>query len=122
MWSKKFSNIINKIFPQRRSSELYGELSKINPEKFYLENVRSLLGISYDKAEAICNEAVQEGVFLQCFEILCPDGSVAKSVENLNDIPETVECWEDHNGDYEPAEYRTDRLARNPYYRFASLR
>ena len=111
----KFLRIIDSPQPRARP---YERLASLNPEKFYVETIRSLLDVPYEKAEAVIKEAVSEGIFVEGIEILCPDGAV-RSFTNVDDLPETVDCMEFENGSYEPVERRTADLARQAYYRLA---
>jgi hypothetical protein len=117
----RFLNIINSIFPPSLSPNLIENLSRLNPDKFYLENVRSVLNVPYNKAKSICEEAVKQGIVKECVEVLCPDGSVAKSAENELDLPKIVQCWEEIDGDYEEKEYETLSLEKQTYYRFTTV-
>ncbi len=117
MWLRKLFKTTDKsdINPPQ---EFFIELSKVNPKKFYVENVRSVLDITFDEASKICEEGVSAGAFVRGFEILCPDNTVAKAIDEGEDIPEIVECWEEIDGDLEPIEYESEKLNRRTYYRY----
>jgi hypothetical protein len=124
MWYEIFSKIIPdslkvKVPPSRPMSDVVRELSATDLNKIYVENVRSLLNTTTERAKQICDRAVEEGVFTVAYEIRCPDGSVALSVDDLTKVPEVVECTEFIDGDYESTEYPTKELIKQSYYRFA---
>ena len=73
-------------------------LSQLDPDKIYVENVRSVLGVSSKEAERICESAVRQGVFDRFIEVLCPDGVVAAQAASDAELPDTVMCWTDEGG------------------------
>jgi hypothetical protein len=117
MYFTKLLNIMNDLFPVSIPQKTLENLSKLNPNKFYLENVRSIMDVSYDKAKSLCEIAVRQGYFTCGIEILCPDGSVAKSIEQGQDLPEKVNCLLLVEGGYEDVELNVTELERNTYYK-----
>ena len=95
-------------------------LAQLNPDKFYVENVRSIMGISRHAAIQICETAVRQEIFEQRIEVLCPDGSVAASADTESHLPETVECHFESDGFIEIEVLPTSKLKRETYYRFNS--
>ena len=118
MWWKKFLNIISDALPPQPAPNLLDNLVKLNPDKFYVENVRSILNVNHNRAVEVCSVGVQQGIFQQCIEILCPDGSVAKTAVSEQDLPATVLCIEEIDGDYIEQEYAIQDLKRTIFYRF----
>jgi hypothetical protein len=92
-------------------------LSHLNPEKIYVENVRSVLGVSAKEAERICDAAARQGVFERCVEVLCPDGVVAAAAESESGLPAQVPCWSEQEGHFEEIEVPVDTLQKRVYYR-----
>jgi hypothetical protein len=92
-------------------------LARLNPEKIYLENVRSLLGVNAGQARKICETAVRQGVFERYVEVLCPDGAVAISAEDESQLPKTVRCWTEEQGEIEQVELPTDNLQKVTFYK-----
>jgi hypothetical protein len=128
----EFLNAIKKSFffrwmlgDRRPPKEIFRELAKLNPKKIYIENIRSLLDIPYAEAVEIAKEGVAEHYFEEGVELVAPDGTVALTVHDLNELDnldETVEGWEFIEGDYEPVQYRTEQLAKRTFYRLAAVR
>ena len=85
-------------------------LTRLDPQRIYVENVRSVLNVSAARARHICDTAVRRGVFTRKVLVLCPDGSVAASAQNETGLPATVRCWIEVDGDLEPQERRTSEL------------
>ena len=92
-------------------------LARLNPDKFYIENVRSILGISYKSAQGICETAVRQGLFSRGVEVKCPDGAVAAVAANESELPEFVRCWTEHEGILEPEDLPTAELEKTTFYR-----
>lgn len=118
MWLKKFLNIIADTLPPNSAPNILENLGKLNPNKFYVENVRSILNVNHKRAVEVCHLGVQQGIFQECVEVLCPDGDVAKIAVNEAELPEMVLCIEEIEGDYIEKEYVTKELKKTIFYRF----
>jgi hypothetical protein len=92
-------------------------LTRLNPNKIYLENVRSVLGVSSKSAQRICDTAVRQGVFRKYVEVVCPDGAAAASAQSERDLPETVRCWKEEDGNFEEVYIPTRELSKTVFYR-----
>ncbi|MBZ5493675.1 MAG: hypothetical protein LAO76_22380 [Acidobacteriia bacterium] len=115
---KKLFQIISKVVPAPALSEREAlELARLNPEKFYVENVRSILGVSHNSAKRICETAVRQGVFERRIEVRCPDGSVAASAESEAALPKTVRCVHQEEQHFETEEVPTAELEKTVFYR-----
>jgi hypothetical protein len=116
---KKLFQIISKITPPSQGlSEKQAELlSRLNPDKIYVENVRSILGVSYKSALNICETAVRQGVFQKGVEVKCPDGSVAVTAPSRDQLPPEVRCWKQEDGHPEPEMLSTADLETTIFYR-----
>ena len=72
---EKLFQIISNIAPSPKLSEKEAEmLARLNPDKFYIENVRSILGVSHAAAAQICEAAVRQGVFERHVEVSIEEG------------------------------------------------
>jgi hypothetical protein len=100
-WFIEFWKKISDLMPASISPAALERLSELDPEHIYVENVRSILGVSSTKARLICDTAVRRGVFSRRVQVLCPDGSVAASASTREELPSTVRYWQDINGDFE---------------------
>jgi len=115
---QRLFQIISAIVPAPKlSAEEAKMLSGLDPDKFYVENVRSILNVSYATAARICETAVRQGLFERRVEVMCPDGAVAASAETESDLPETVRCWHEEDGLLEPENLPTEQLKKTTFYR-----
>ncbi len=55
-WTK-FWQTISRLVPQGTLSGKEALIAELNPEKIYIENVRSILDVSYESAKRICETA-----------------------------------------------------------------
>jgi hypothetical protein len=67
-------------------------------------------------AKLICDTAVRQGIFAKKVQVLCPDGSVARTLDAGQPLPETVQCWKELDGELEPVSEPTDRLDKIEFY------
>jgi hypothetical protein len=93
-------------------------IAKLNPDKIYVENVRSALRISFGMAARICETAVRQGLFDRFVEVVCPDKSIATSAPTEAELPQTVHCWQEDRGELHELELETASLSKTVFYRF----
>jgi len=115
MWLEKFLSTMARYFPSKRLSR--DAISQLNPDKIYVENVRSLLDVSYSSAVEILEDGLKQG-WLRCgVEVRCPDGSVAASADTEDGLPQTVTCTQEEGGHPEEVELPTNSLSKVKFYR-----
>lgn len=115
----RFFDSISKLFPGDPLLGRHAEaIAALDPDKIYLENVRSVLRVSTRRAQWICDTAVRQGIFDRYIEVLCPDGAVAACAHSESELPETVHCIQEHEGRLEEVDLATTTLAKNTFYRF----
>jgi hypothetical protein len=93
------------------------EVAKLNPGKFYVENVRKAMRVSTRQAQLYCDTAVRQGIFDRYVEVLCPDEVVATSARTESELPETVHCWMERAGELEDVILPTASLTKRTFYR-----
>jgi hypothetical protein len=114
----KLFQIISAFAPAPAFSEKQVQmLTDLNPDKFYIENVRSILGVSHASAVRICETAVRQGLFERRVEVKCPDGAVAASADTEEHLPPSVRCWHRDEGFLGQDEIPTTTLEKAVFYR-----
>ena len=114
----KLFQAISRLLPEPSLSEKEAEmLANLNPDKFYAENVRHILGISYASAVRICETAVRQGLFERRVEVMCPDGAVATAADTEAHLPPSVRCWHQDGDFMEQEELPTETLEKAVFYR-----
>ena len=93
------------------------ELSKLDPDRIYIENVRNVLNVSIRAAEMFCETAVRQGLFERFVEVSCPDGSVAASSHSEDGLPPMVRCFVKVDGFEEEVQLPTRDLQKMTFYR-----
>ena len=114
----KFFDAITSLFQVDPVRGKEAAIASLDPEKIYLENVRSVLGVSTTAARRICDTAVRRGLFQSRVEVVCPDGTVAKVADSEDELPETLNCWVEQGGEFSQVEHRTEALTKVVFYRF----
>jgi hypothetical protein len=118
LW-QRLLKVINNLLPVEPLHIKEEALTELDPNRIYVENVRSLLDVSYKTAEAICETATRQGLFKRIVEVRCPDGAVGAEAESEELLPDHVECWVDEEGHLEPRETETNALQKVIYYRLS---
>lgn len=89
----KFSQIIDRSFIGKAVDRKMRIWEELNPDKFYVENIRHFFNLSTRLARFFCEVAVKHGAFTKQFEIICPNEGRSLGVfKNKSDIPKTIEC------------------------------
>ena len=117
LWLMKLYDLVGKFVPAIPPGNIEA-LSRLNPDKFYLENVRNVLNISHRSAKVICDRAVKQGAFERWIEVRCPDGSVPSTAKTEADLPSKVRCWIERDGESEPVDMESADLQKVPFYKF----
>lgn len=66
-----------------------------DPDRIYIENVRSFFNIPFFLAKLFCEMAVKEGYFEKRIALICPNNNcsrVIKSTNNEISIPNDLKC------------------------------
>lgn len=116
MLSPKFLAAISRFLPRPNIPAFRIEaLSGLDPHHIYVENVRSILGVSTTEAAAICENAAQQGLFQKKVDVRCPDGAVVATAPSEQELPPTVYCWDGQEHPHE-LEVPTSNLKKTVFY------
>lgn len=93
MWSEKLFNIIDKTWVGKIIAKKEAIIRKTDPERIYVENVRSFLHLPFSVAQLLCNMAVRERLFKKKVGVECPNcGRLIKTYSDINEIEHNIHC------------------------------
>ncbi|MGE0685028.1 MAG: hypothetical protein AB7P69_29465 [Candidatus Binatia bacterium] len=116
MFSEQLSHAINDL-ALRWIGRRVDRLEQLNPQKFYVENIRAILKTSSWIAEKICELGVAQGYFDRHVEALHPiDGNAVVEARTERDLPEQVPIWVYEDGSLEEKFVSTLDLPKLTYY------
>ena len=117
MFSERLLTIIEDSGIGRWVAHKREVVESTDPDRIYIENVRSFFGLPTRIAALLCRLAVRDGVFMQRAGVLCPnDGRIIASYNTLHEIPEQITCQVcELSGEF-PYEWTRDEVATIIYY------
>jgi hypothetical protein len=89
----KFLEIIDRSFIGKFVHNKLNVLEHTNPDRIYVENIRSFYGLPSFIAKFLCEMAVKEGLFTKHIGVECPnEGRLMITASSTKSLPETVHC------------------------------
>lgn len=98
-------------------------LEKMESDKLYIENVRSLFNISFENAKFLCDSGVKEGIFTKRIGLLCPNEDCSRILLSINEkqeIPNEISCDGCEDMERDRSHFNSDELKQIIYYKFAN--
>jgi hypothetical protein len=93
-------------------------LNHTNPNRIYVENVRSFYNLPFSVARFICEVAVREGIFTKHYALECPnEGRVIITTNNRSWLPETVVCQNCELLERDKYEFRLSECKVTEFYK-----
>jgi hypothetical protein len=118
MLLQKFLNLIDNTSIGRAISHREELIDQLDPERFYVENIRSFFGLPHSVARLLCDMAVREGLFLRRFGVMCPQcDRIIQSVKSESDIPIVLACDVCERNESERYEFKRDECRTIVYYK-----
>lgn len=108
----KFLQIIDNSFIGSFIGKRMRVLEVTDPQRIYVENVRSFYNIPFRLAKLLCEMAVRDRLFVKKIGIYCPDCErLILTVDNYSQIPPNIKCstcelLEKDTFEYEESEYK----------------
>lgn len=96
-------------------------LTELDPDRFYVENIRSLLGTNTRIANWICELAVKQGFFIKSYAVECKNdncGRIIGSYSNISEIPLEISCQLCYEDGEAISTFETKDLNIIPYYKY----
>lgn len=93
-------------------------LSNIDPDRIYVENIRSFFNMPYKLAKLLCEMAVRSRSFDKIYGVKCPGCSrIIMSVQNISDIPDVITCEICEGLEREEFFFKRDEMEIIEFYR-----
>jgi hypothetical protein len=118
MLLQRFLNLIDDTAIGRFVARKEELIDQLDPDRIYIENVRSFFGLPFSAARLLCEQAVRERLFLRRLGVLCPTcNRILLVVSSPDEIPKTVRCELCEMGDREPHEFDRSDLRTIEFYK-----
>lgn len=120
----KFFQIIDNSFIGKYIDKRLDLIASTDPERIYVENIRSFYNISTPVAKIFCEMATKESFFEKYFAVQCPNDSCERIIVDFKtkqDIPDTVECEQCHLLEKDKYEFKKTELNIIEFYKLKTL-
>lgn len=98
-------------------------MEQTDPERIYVENIRSFFGFPYRVAFLLCEAAVKEGIFEKRVGLACPKcGRILTSEEPGTPSSERLACETCMADERDQWEFARSELPTVPFYRLLHQR
>jgi hypothetical protein len=115
MPSTKLFDLIVKVFSPNVPPSTLEKLRRLNPQKIYVEEIRSILDVPFGGARTFCDLAVRKGIFERWIEVRGPDGRAPAEAPTEDELPPVVRC--STGVDDEEIELMSTDLPKAVFYR-----
>jgi hypothetical protein len=71
-------------------------IEKTDPDRIYVENIRSFFNLPYSTAKKLCDMAVRQNFFRKKYGVFCKNADCKRIISvynNMEDIPNEIECF-----------------------------
>lgn len=93
MWLKRFYQIIDNSFIGRYIDRRLDLIKVTNPDRIYVENIRSFYNLTTPIAKIFCEMAVKENLFKRRIGVECPKcGKLIGHYTSNSEIPDEIIC------------------------------
>ncbi|WP_353076695.1 hypothetical protein [Flavobacterium sp.] len=77
----------------KRKAEI---IKNTDPDRIYVENIRSFFNLPYGVAKKLCDMAVRQNFFYKKYGLYCKNDDCKRIIsvyDNIEDIPNQIECF-----------------------------
>ncbi len=98
-----------------RKSEL---IAKLDPNRIYVENVRSYFHVPYMVAKILCEMAVKEGFFKKKIALVCPNDNCKRIIKTQDSLYglSRIKCRNCEANEEDKCEFDISELEKMEFY------
>lgn len=103
------------------SNKLKNAIHSLDPDRIYVENVRSILNVNSRLAKIVCNLAVKKGYFKRYYAVECKNdscGRIIESFEEKEEIPSELHCYICKDDGLEKTSFKKEELKTIVFYQY----
>jgi hypothetical protein len=117
MWLNRLFSIIDKTAVGKVISNKQGIIESTDPDRIYVENIRSFFNLPFSVAKYLCDMAVKSNLFKRKVGVECPNcGRLIKVYENLNEIEPKIHCEVCELNEEEKFDFESQNLKKVTFY------
>lgn len=119
----KFFQIIDNSFIGKFIDKRLNLIESTDPERIYVENIRSFYNISTPVAKIFCEMATKERYFEKFFAVECPNeacGRVIATFGTENEIPNIIGCDQCQYLERDIHEFKTGEYKIVEFYKLST--
>lgn len=116
----KLLEIIDKTFIGKFIAKKLDLILDTDPERIYVENIRSFFGTSTRIAKFLCETAVHQKLFKRQIALECPNRDCKRIVDSFDKeiiVPVTINCRNCELNEREEYEFSTSSMEKLVYYK-----
>ncbi len=117
MWLEKFLQIIDKSFIGRFIDNRLDVITSTNPDRIYVENIRSFYRLNASAAKSLCEMAVKENLFKKRIGVECPTcNKIINQYDSEREIPEKIICDTCLMLEHDKHEFKKSEISKIEFY------
>ena len=118
MLLQRFLNLVDETPVGRLVAKKEELIDQLDPDRIYVENVRSFFGLPYSVARMLCEMAVRERLFLRRYGVMCPQcDRIILSVKSESEIPAVLTCDVCKQNERDRYEFKREECKTILYYK-----
>jgi len=115
----KFLPIIDKSFIGKTVLNKQKIIEKTDPDRIYIENIRSFFNLPFSAAKFFCELAVKEKIFNRKKGYICPNDDCDRIILSVSDgqaVPDEITCEQCKQKDEDEFVFLTNDLKKLTFY------
>lgn len=122
MWLKKFFQIIDKTPIGKFVDKKIELIESTDPDRIYVENIRSFFNLSTPIAKLLCEMAVKDKLFKKKVGVECPNcGRLIHSYNSNKEIPTRIKCDTCELLEKENYVFSEEKIRKVTFYKLSNI-